>query len=296
MDWDKLRIFHAVAEQGSITHAGETLHLSQSAVSRQVHALEQTIGSPLFHRHPRGLILTSEGEILFETTREIVSRLNTATGEIRGVKEGIYGGLRVTTTVDFGLLWLMPRLSRLLDEHEGLSIDLSMTEEVLDLPMRDADVAIRQRKPKQADVITSQLLTSDVGLYAAQTYLDRTNSIKDRTDLAQHDLIRYSPRSPQPVDNLDWLFIERAGEPALRARITLNTQMGIAEATRQGVGIGILPAYVAREFDLIRVLPTFNGPSVPLHFVYPSEMRMSKRVAVLRSFIEKELSESKNQK
>ena len=166
MDWDKLRIFHTVAEQGSITHAGETLHLSQSAVSRQIHALEQTIGSPLFHRHPRGLILTSEGEILFETTREITNRLNTATGEIRGVKEGIYGGLRVTTTVDFGLLWLIPRLSNLLDEHPGLSIDLSMTENVLDLPMRDADVAIRQRKPKQADVITAQLLTSGVGLYA----------------------------------------------------------------------------------------------------------------------------------
>ncbi len=291
MDWDKLRIFHAVAEQGSITHAGETLHLSQSAVSRQIHALEQTIGSPLFHRHPRGLILTSEGEILYETTAEIVSRLNTATGEIRGVKEGVYGGLRVTTTVDFGLLWLTPRLPRLLEQNPGLTIDLSLTENVLDLPMRGADVAIRQRKPKQADVITKQLLTSPVGLYATQDYLDSADPVTTRADLARHVLIRYNPRSPQPVDDLDWLFVERPGEPPLRARIVVNTQMGIAEAARHGVGIGILPAYLAQQFDLIRVLPKINGPVVPLHFVYASEMRRSKRVAVLRAFIENELSE-----
>ena len=63
MDWDKLRVFHAVAEAGSLTHAGETLHLSQSAVSRQIRGLEEDLGAPLFHRHPRGLILTVEGSI-----------------------------------------------------------------------------------------------------------------------------------------------------------------------------------------------------------------------------------------
>ncbi len=292
MDWDKLRIFHAVAEQGSITHAGETLHLSQSAVSRQIHALEQTIGSPLFHRHPRGLLLTSEGEILFETTAQIVSRLNAATGEIRGVKEGVYGGLRVTTTVDFGLLWLVPRLPKLLAQHPGLTLDLSMTEAVLDLPMRAADVAIRQRDPKQADVIAKRIWTSPVGLYASRSYLENSGIPKYRSDLEQHVLIRYTPQAPQPVENLDWLFVERPGEAPLRARVTFNSQMGIFEGVRNNIGIGVLPDYLAQAGDFVRVMPTITGPSIPLQFVYASEMRQSKRIAVLKKFIESELSES----
>lgn len=290
MDWDKLRIFHAVAEQGSITQAGETLHLSQSAVSRQVHALEQTIGAPLFHRHPRGLLLTSQGEILFETTAQIVHQLNAATGEIRGVKEGVYGGLRITSTVDFGLLWLTPRLPKLLSLHPGLFIDLNMTESVLDLPMRAADVAIRQRKPKQADVIAKEIWASPAGLYATQTYLDRAGTPETRTELARHVLVRYTQQAPQPVEDLDWLFVERAGETPLRARITVNSQMGIFESVRQDVGIGILPEYLAREGGFVRVLPTVKGPKIPLQFVYASEMRQSKRVSVLKKFIENEIT------
>lgn len=292
MDWDKLRIFHAVAEQGSITHAGEMLHLSQSAVSRQIHALEQTIGSPLFHRHPRGLLLTSEGEILFETTAQIVSRLNAATGQIRGVKEGVYGGLRVTTTVDFGLLWLTPRLPKLLALHPGLTIDLTMTEAVLDLPMRAADVAIRQREPKQADVIARRIWSASSGLFASKSYLERTGTPESRPDLARHILVRYSPQAPQPVEGLDWLYADKPGETALRARVVVNSQMGIYEAIRHGIGIGILPDYLAKAGGFTRVLPEIKGPSIPLQFVYASEMRQSKRVAILKSFIDSELQEN----
>ncbi len=290
MDWDKLRIFHAVAEQGSITHAGETLHLSQSAVSRQIHALERTMGVALFHRHPRGLLLTSEGEILFETTGEIVNRLNVATGEIRGVKEGVYGGLRITMTMDFGLLWLIPRLPRLLALHPGLTLDLAMTEAVLDLPMRAADVAIRQRVPRQADVIAKPLWESRIGLYASAAYLERAGVPESRADLAQHVLIRYTPQAPQPVEDLDWLFVERSGETPLRARIAVNSQMAIVEAVRADVGIGILPAYLAGSDALVRVLPEMDGPVLPLQFVYAAEMRHSKRVGVLRTFLESELA------
>jgi DNA-binding transcriptional LysR family regulator len=75
MDWDKLRVFHAVAEAGSFTHAGDTLNLSQSAVSRQISALEEALQVPLFHRHARGLILTEQGESLNRTVREVFAKL-----------------------------------------------------------------------------------------------------------------------------------------------------------------------------------------------------------------------------
>ena len=98
MDWDKLRIFHAVADAGSLTHAGDTLRLSQSAVSRQVRALEESLNTNLFHRHARGLILTEQGELLFDATQSMVKRLEAAEARIKDSEEEVFGELRVTTS------------------------------------------------------------------------------------------------------------------------------------------------------------------------------------------------------
>jgi DNA-binding transcriptional LysR family regulator len=111
MDWDKLRVFHAVAEAGSFTHAGEALNLSQSAVSRQISALEESVSMPLFHRHARGLILTEQGELLFRTAREVFAKLAMAEGLISESKDRPKGPLKITTTVAFGSVWLTPSSS-----------------------------------------------------------------------------------------------------------------------------------------------------------------------------------------
>jgi len=158
MDWDKLRIFHACAEAGSFTHAGEVLHLSQSAISRQIQALEESLNATLFHRHARGLILTEQGEFLFEATKAMSHRLEAAMARIRDSKEEIFGHLRVTTTTGFGSLWLAPRLPHLYEKYPELKIDLMLEERVLDLPMREADVAIRMKEPSQADLIRKKLM------------------------------------------------------------------------------------------------------------------------------------------
>ncbi len=102
LDWDKLRIFHAAAQAGSFTHAGEALHMSQSAVSRQVSALEAELGVPLFHRHARGLIPTEQGELLYRTAREVLQKLETVQSRLTDTKEKPTGTLRVTTTVGLG--------------------------------------------------------------------------------------------------------------------------------------------------------------------------------------------------
>ena len=94
MDWDKLRIFHAVADKGSLTHAGEVLHLSQSAVSRQIRSLEESLAVTLFHRHARGLILTEQGELLFDATSQMVRRLDAAAARIRDSEDEVFGELR----------------------------------------------------------------------------------------------------------------------------------------------------------------------------------------------------------
>src|SRR5579885_1005961 len=124
MDWDKLRVFHAVAEAGSFTHAGDTLNLSQSAVSRQISALEEALQVPLFHRHARGLILTEQGEALYQTVREVFAKLAMTEALLTESKERPTGRLKVTTTVGFGSHWLAPRLHSFPEAYPEISIRL----------------------------------------------------------------------------------------------------------------------------------------------------------------------------
>nr|MDA3888687.1 LysR family transcriptional regulator [Allgaiera sp.] len=197
MDWDKLRIFHAVADAGSLTHAGEVLHLSQSAVSRQIRALEESLNTTLFHRHARGLILTEQGELLFDATSSMVKRLDAASARIRDAEDEVFGELRVTTTIGFGTLWLAPRLSTLYDRYPDLKIDLMLEERVLDLPMREADVAIRMKEPSQADLIRKRLMNIRMRLYASENYLAARGTPEKLEDLSQHRLICQNTQASQ---------------------------------------------------------------------------------------------------
>src|SRR3954452_7818155 len=143
MDWDKLRVFHAVAEAGSFTHAGESLNLSQSAVSRQISALEESLNVPLFHRHARGLILTEQGDLLYHTARDVFAKLSMTEGLLTESKDRPKGPLKVTTSVAFGWIWLPPRIREFLELHPDIQGALVVDDSDLDLSMLDADGAIR---------------------------------------------------------------------------------------------------------------------------------------------------------
>jgi len=290
MDWDKLRIFHAVADAGSLTHAGETLHLSQSAVSRQIRALEESLNVILFHRHARGLILTEQGELLFDATRSMSKRLEAASARIRDSADGIYGELRVTTTTGFGTMWLAPRLGRLYEEYPNLKIDLILEERVLDLPMREADVAIRMKEPSQADLIRRKLMDVAMGLYASREYLEIRGTPKTPDDMAPHRIISQSSTSRQVSAGQSWIAPFLDGEH--QSHLTVNNYFGILQATLNGLGIGALPNYVIADFpQLVNVMPNENSRVIPVYLAYPEELRQSKRIAAFRDFINKEITQ-----
>src|SRR3546814_1851873 len=120
MDWDKLRIFHAVAEAGSFTHAGDSLHLSQSAVSRQISSLEESLNVRLFHRHARGLILTEQGELLYRTVHDVFAKLTMVEAQLTDSQERPQGPLKIATTIGLGSLWLTPRSEEHTSELQSL--------------------------------------------------------------------------------------------------------------------------------------------------------------------------------
>ncbi len=284
MDWDKLRIFHAVADAGSLTHAGDTLHLSQSAVSRQIRALEESLGTTLFHRHARGLILTEQGELLFEATSSMAKRLDTAAARIRDSEEEVFGELRVTTTTGFGSLWLAPRLPALYAKYPDLKIDLMLEERVLDLPMREADVAIRMKEPSQADLIRKRLMGVRMRLYASPDYLARHGTPSQIEDIAGHRLICQNPGATQVSAGAVLVAHLMSYEP--RSTLKVNNYFGVLQGVVSDLGIGVLPDYLTQDFPaLLRVLPDVESAEVPVFLAYPEELRQSKRVTAFRDFV-----------
>jgi DNA-binding transcriptional LysR family regulator len=288
LDWDKLRIFHAVADAGSLTHAGDTLHLSQSAVSRQIRALEDSLNTTLFHRHARGLILTEQGELLFDATVAMTKRLDAAAARIRDSEEEVFGELRVTTTTGFGSLWLAPRLSKLYDLYPDLTIDLMLEEKVLDLPMREADVAIRMKEPSQADLVRKRLMNIRMRLYASPEYIAKHGLPERIEDISKHRLICQNPRSAQVASGL--ALVQRLMNYNVSSMLTVNNYFGVLQSVIHGLGIGMLPDYSAQDLrSVIRVLPDVESVEVPVYLAYPEELRQSKRIAAFRDFVEAEI-------
>lgn len=288
MDWDKLRIFHSVADAGSLTHAGETLHLSQSAVSRQIRALEESLDATLFHRHARGLILTEQGELLFDATSSMIRRLDTAAARIRDSEDEVFGELRVTTTTGFGTLWLAPRLPHLYEKYPDLKIDLMLEERVLDLPMREADVAIRMKEPSQADLVRKRLMSVRMCLYATQEYLDANGTPKSLEDLSGKRLICQNIKSAQVSAGAR--FVQMLLTYEVKSSLTVNNYFGVLQGVLHNLGIGVLPDYVIQDFpSIVRVLPEVESSEIPVYLAYPEELRHSKRISAFKDFVSEEI-------
>ena len=292
MDWDKLRVFHAVAAAGSLTHAGDTLHLSQSAVSRQIRALEEALGTTLFHRHARGLILTEQGELLFDATSSMSKRLEAASARIRDSEEEVFGELRVTTTVGFGSLWLTPRLPRLYERYPDLNIDLMLEERVIDLPMREADVAVRMKEPTQADLVRKRLMSVRMRLFARRDYLDRRGAPETVDEIGRHRLICQHPGSIQVSAGAR--LVQHLLGHGVDSVLHVNNYFGVLQAILTGIGVGVLPDYMADdEPELVRVLPDIESGEVPVFLAYPEELRQSRRIQAFRDFIVAEIGEAR---
>ncbi|MDB6098094.1 MAG: LysR family transcriptional regulator [Gammaproteobacteria bacterium] len=287
MDWDKLRIFHSVASAGSFTHAGQMLTLSQSAVSRQISALEEEITTPLFQRHARGLTLTDEGEMLYAAVSDVLARLAQAEESLKNTREAPRGILKITSSHGIGTYWLVPRLDEFLKECPEVEVHLVMEDRELDLTQREADLAIRMRAPVQADLIQRKLFTVHYHMYATREYLDKNGTPQCMEDLCHHTVIAYGETAAPEIRDVNWLLDATRGRLTGKGRaIRINNVTGILSATEAGIGLSAVPDYVAAERPhLIRVLPAIAGPCFDVHLVYADALRQAKRVAAFRDFL-----------
>lgn len=287
LDWDKLRIFHAAAKAGSFTHAGDALEMSQSAVSRQVSALEQQLGVPLFHRHARGLILTEQGELLFRTANDVLVKLDSVKAHLADSTEKPRGTLKITTTVGLGSTWLTARLDEFIELYPDIQLEIILDDNELDLSKREADVAIRLRQPIQPDLIQRRLFTVHFHLYASPNYLSRYGQPLSENDLDKHRILTFGDRAPTYLRDMNWLEnIRRDGKMPRRPVLRINNVYGLRQAVKHSIGIGLLPDYLTEnDTNLVRLLGDIDLPSLDTYFVYAEEMKNTARVSVFRDFL-----------
>jgi DNA-binding transcriptional LysR family regulator len=296
IDWDRVRVFHAVAQAGSFTRAAERLGLSQSAISRQIGGLEEDLGTPLFHRHARGLVLTEQGEILLTTANEVAKRMAAVENALGESRDSPAGHLRVNATVGIGTVWLVARLPDFLDRYPDIRVSLVISDGDVDLSMRQADVAIRVARPTQPDLIQRRLMTVHTHIYAAPAYLERHGTPHAAEDLDRHRLIAYGDDAVVPVASLNWVltagYEEDEARPLRQASLKVNNVFGMLRAAESGLGLASLPDYLgSSSAKLRRVLDHLEGPSFTAYFVYPEELKTSKRVSVFRDFLLQKVAE-----
>jgi len=287
MDWDKLRVFKAAAQAGSFTHAGESLGLSQSAVSRQVSALESELGVSLFHRHARGLLLTEQGELLFRAAREVTMKLDAVQARLADTREKPSGVLKVTTTVGLGTTWLTARLHEFVELYPDVRVQLILDDTELDLGMREADVAIRLRQPVQPDLIQRRLFTVHFHLYASPSYLKRFGAPATIADLDHHRIVTFGEQGAAYLREMNWL--EGAGRSPDNPRLPtlkVNSVVAIKRAVQRGIGIALLPDYIVEsDSGLVQLIPEADLPEYNTYFVYPAELKTTARVRAFRDFL-----------
>jgi len=287
IDWDKLRIFHAAAEAGSFTHAAEILHLSQSAISRQVSSLEMEVNAKLFNRHARGLILTEQGEMLYKTAHEVLMKLEAVKNQLTETRERPSGKLRITTTVGLGQGWLTEKVQEFQTLFPEMQVQLILDNEELDVNMRQADCAIRLRQPQQPDLIQRRLFTVHFHVYASPSYIARYREPKSIADFDHHRLITFGEPAPIYLHDVNWL--EHAGRPLdnpRQAHIQVNNLAAIRRLTMNGAGISMLPDYmVNRDDGLVQLEIPAEIPTFDTYFCYAEEMRNAAKLKAFRDFL-----------
>ncbi|MBA1338282.1 MAG: LysR family [Pelagibacterales bacterium] len=295
MDWDKLKIFHTVAEASSFTKASTILNLSQSAISRQIQSLENELKIKLFERHARGLVLTDNGEYLFKTAHEVISKLKDVEATLSSEKDKLNGKLTVTTVVSFGTTWLTPRIQEFMTLNPDIEIELIFDDSELDLSTRQADIGIWMRRPKQLNYIQKKFVNFNYHLYASNNYLEKNGYPKTVKDLNKHKFISYGRGAPSPVFNPDWAL--KIGMPDGKKRkptMKVNSVYGFLLAVQSGVGIAALPDYITFNVpNITKVLPSGTGTPTETHFVYPESLKNVARVTAFRNFIFSKVGEWK---
>lgn len=286
-DWNQTRSFLATVEEGSFSAAARALGLTQPTLSRQISALEESLGVTLFERGHRSMDVTEAGLELLEHVRamgDAASRISIAAS---GQSLAIEGLVRVTCTSVMGTYFLPPIMEKLRHQAPGIVIDIVASNDVRDLKKREADIAIRHGRPEQPDLIARLLRETTAGLYASSAYLDRVGRPETPEDAAKHDFIGFEENERVLP------YLQEMGLSLTLENFKISSGNGGVEIAmiQQGLGLGVLTRDVASFHpELEPVLPDLTPIEVPVWLVTHRELHTSRRIRLVYDLLAKEIS------
>jgi DNA-binding transcriptional LysR family regulator len=286
-----MQTFVRVVESGSFSAVARESRATQSAVSKQVAALERALGVKLLSRTTRSLALTESGERYFEQARRLVAEIAEAESVLRQSERQLSGWLRVAASVGYGRLKLLPKVQTFLNAHPEVKIDLRLNDGFVDLVEEGIDVAVRVGELADSSLVARRIATTQRGLIASRKYLRSLpkglTAPRVPEDLLKHNCIVYSELATQNA----WTFIAGPGAPvAVGTSVTIraqgNLQTNSSEVIRAsvvtGIGIGYAPTWLFDDElargELQLLLPDWPAPPVPIHVVSPQQRRQSAKV------------------
>lgn len=253
MNWDDVRIFLAVHRSGTLSGAAQQLGIDQTTVGRRLGGLEDALGSRLFLRTTVGFVLTASGDQVLETAKDMERLAVSFERRSEGSDERVEGEVRVTTTDTLAIDFVIPAIERLQTRHPGIRVLLSTTPRLLDLSLREADIAIRTERPEQQGLIVRRLGSWEVGLYASRSYVARRGEPKPDGEFAGHDLAVYRAGVTKRQEET------LVGESRAKGRVVaeLDSSLMLGVFVRAGLALGELPTYLAKRYpELVRIWPT----------------------------------------
>ncbi len=296
MDLNQILTFVRVAEAGSFTGAAARLGLPKSTVSRKVAELEGRLGVSLLRRTTRQLSLTEAGEAYLRTCSAAVRVLQEAELAARTAQETPQGTLRVTAVADFARAYLGRFLDRYLSKHPEVRAEVFVTDRLVDLVAEGFDLAIRMGELDDSNLKSRRIGSSDLGLYAAPSFLKRHPELSHPRDLQRVDCLRFTAISEE---NTWRLRNSRGHEEDFRVltRFSSNHLPLIQDRAESGAGLALLPEYTCRKAlasgRLVRVLPAWWSPGGPIHIVFPEQRFVPPKLRAFLAVLDEELTEKR---
>ncbi len=286
-DWNRARAFLVTAEEGSLSAAARALGMTQPTLGRQVSALEKELGVALFERVGLGLILTPSGLDLVEHVRAMGDAASRVSLTASGQSQSIEGNVCITCSEYYAVFILPPIIKKLRKLEPKITIEIIATNTTSDLRRREADIAIRNFRPTQPELIAKKIKDVYARLYATPEYLKEIGEPKKLEDLSRADFISF--------DNIEQLMVglNAMGLTLTKQNFPLQTEHFIThwELVKQGLGIGIMPEELGeKETAVVQALPTLDPIEFPIWLTAHRELNASKRIRMVFDLLAVELA------
>jgi DNA-binding transcriptional LysR family regulator len=285
--FQEMRTFVGVVDAGSFVGAADALEMSKPAVSRYLGELESRLGVRLLQRTTRKLSLTEEGEIFYARCKELLANVDEAEAEIASHSGEAAGQLKLSVPVAFGELHLAPLWARFMARHPKVTLDVTLSDRVVDLVEEGFDAAVRIRQLPNSSLISRKLTNTRVVLCASPKYLKKHGTPKHPSELARHDVLDYTLREMGE----NWEFNGPQGRVVVKVapKFRCNSGGTCRSGALQHMGLILQPDFLVgedlRSGKLVEVLPEFRSHDIGVYVVYPTRKHVSPKVRMLVEFL-----------